>query len=389
MKNTLLLTAILSLPVCAGAQITLNAANAPSVAICQQNDTMQRLKVTGTIVSFTPASNAIWDLTTMTDSTSIFSDNEPYSGAAFPSATFSQPGVYYLSSLAYYATGLFHVTSTGIINYGEHVSRQSLAIGAISGSVTDTLTFPEQDITFTSNPKSLKYPCTMGTTWTEVIPYTTHFELSIAAYGLSNTPGERRSRLTRTYNVVGWGKMRINNGGTPTAYADVLEIEVSHMVVDSFYLAGSPAPATLLSAFGTSQGQVSENNYRNFYRAGEFCEMAKVLYTDNTYSTVRSINVHKQRLPMPATSVATNIKEQQISVYPNPVTGSTFTITVNHAGNDASYQLYNIVGQTIASGIIPAGGVISLNNDIPAGSYFVKVKTQDGSNITQPIQIVR
>jgi hypothetical protein len=378
MKNTLLIATFFSFSLSASAQITLNSANAPTVAICQQNDTMQRLKMTGTVPSFAGAANAIWDMTVMADSTTFYTDNEPFSGSAFPSATFTLPGGYPFSSLFYLVDVMFGITPTGIVNFGEHVDRQSLSLAGVSGATTDTLTFLQQDIPYTSNPKDLKYPCTMGTTWTEVFSYVTNFELTIMAYGLDHTPGERRSHLTRTYNVIGWGKMRVNTPSGPSAYMDVLEIEISHLVVDSFYLGGAPAPDALLSAFGTTQGHVSENNYRRFFRAGEFKELARVTYSDNTYSEVLGVFVHKQRLSMPVTGIADNVMER-ILVYPNPVTGTSFKVGMENVGKDATYRICNVMGQEVANGAVAANGTVSISERIPSGNYVIKILTNDSN----------
>jgi hypothetical protein len=378
MKNTLLFATFLSFSLAANAQLTLNSTNAPTVAKCQQNDTLMRLKMSGIVPSFAGAANATWDLTVMGDSTSFFYDNGPYSGSAFPTATFTQPGAYPFSSLIYYIDAIYDVTPTGIINYGEHIERQALSLAGISGATTDTLTFLQQDITYTSNPKDLKYPCTMGTTWTEIIPYVTNFELTILAFGLDHTPGERRSHLTRSYNVIGWGKMRVNTPSGPSAYMDVLEIEISHLVIDSFYLGGAPAPESLLSAFGTTQGQVSETNYRRFYRAGELRELARVTYSNNTYSSIQGVFVHKQRLPMPTTSIADNDMERSFVVYPNPVTGTSFKVDIENAGKSATYRICNLLGQEVAIGAVSANGMVSIDDSIPSGNYVIKILTEEG-----------
>lgn len=387
MKNTLLFATLFSLSLSASAQLTLNSANAPTVAICQQNDTLMRLKRSGTVPSFAGAANATWDLTVMGDSTSFFYDNGAYSGSAFPTATFTQPGAYPFSSLMYYIDAIYDVTPTGIINYGEHIERQALSLAGVSGATTDTLTFLQQDIPYTSNPKDLKYPCTMGTTWTEVIPYVTDFELTILAYGLDHTPGERRSHLTRSYNVIGWGKMRVNTPSGPSAYMDVLEVEISHRVIDSFYLGGAPAPESLLTAFGTTQGQVSETNYRRFYRAGELRELARVTYSNNTYSTIQEVFVHKQRLPMPTTAIADNEIERSFVVYPNPVTGTSFKVDMENAGKSATYRICNLLGQEVAIGAVSANGMVSLDESIPTGNYVIKILTEEGYQKVSQLRI--
>ena len=82
-----------------------------------------------------------------------------------------------------------------------------------------------------------------------------------------------------------------------------------------------------------------------------------------------------------------NIAEQSVSVYPNPATES---ITI--AGdNIASIEICNLLGEVVYYiSVVPrrdATNVISTEN-MPAGSYFVKVRMADGKVITKKIIIL-
>ena len=83
-----------------------------------------------------------------------------------------------------------------------------------------------------------------------------------------------------------------------------------------------------------------------------------------------------------------NIAEQSVSVYPNPARGS---ITI--AGeNIAGIEICNLLGEVVYynSSVVPrrdATIVISTEN-MPAGSYFVRVRMADGKVVTKKIVVV-
>ncbi|MCB9045267.1 MAG: T9SS type A sorting domain-containing protein [Chitinophagales bacterium] len=386
MKKSLLVIAGLTFSMALQAQITLNSSNAPSTAQCQSNDTFRKLSTTG-LPDLSPKTNATWDLTGIADLGSFFTYNGVASSGAFPNATFTLSRKYLFSALSYNNISMFGITGSGIIDYGEHIDRQPLSIGALTGDPGDSLVFAQQDIIYSPSETVIKYPCTMSTTWTDVNSFNTKFNLTVSAYSLNNTPGERRTVRTEKKTVKGWGKMKVDDeNGNPTGYMDVLLVELERSVKDSFYLGGSPAPAPLLTAFGVSQGQVLDEYFRFFYRAGEFKPLLELEYTNSSFTTVSSAEVHSERLA--PTSVNT-ISKEQINIYPNPVANGSFTVKVDGAYKSISYQLYNMTGQVVAANILPANGTVSLPADVPAGNYFIKLQTEGGAYGVKQVNIVK
>jgi len=84
-----------------------------------------------------------------------------------------------------------------------------------------------------------------------------------------------------------------------------------------------------------------------------------------------------------------NIAEQSVSVYPNPATEY-----INISGeNIAGIQMCNLLGEVVYynSSVVPrrdATIVISTEN-MPAGSYFVRVRMEDGKVVTKKIVVVK
>lgn len=386
MKKSLLLVAGTVFTLSLRAQITLNHSNAPSNAQCQLDDTLGRLKL-NSLPDLSIKTNATWDLSATVDSGLFFTYNGAASSSAFPNAKFTISNKYLFSALNYESLSMKNVAVNGILEYGEHIDRQALPIGALTGDNGDSLVFLTQDITYNPTETELKYPCTMGTTWTDVNSFVTAFNLTVALYSLNKTPGERRTVRTDKRTVKGWGKMKVKDkNGNTTGYMDVLQMDIERQVKDSFYLAGSPAPASLLTAFGLSQGQVLPEYFRYFYRAGEYRPLLRVEYTDNTFTTIKSAHTHRQRL---APTTVGEIPADDIRIYPNPVTGGRFIIDIPGKQSGFDYQLLNMTGQVVVQGYVPPSGIVVLNDAVPAGIYLLKLHTKEGAYGVQRINIVK
>lgn len=376
MKKSLLFTVGIVLSLSAHAQITLSSSNAPSLSLCQQGDSFRRLKL-NSIPSIAPATNATWDMTTASDSVRTWQLRDvAMSSTAFPNAGFYNEAYYNFAVLGYNTTNIKNVTANGILMYGVHIDRQAISLAPFTGNTTDSVVFPLQDVVFNTPDVELKYPITMGDSWGASIKYTTDFNLTVAAYSLNNTPGERHVELAVNKSVVGWGKMRVNDeNGVATDYMDVLMVKMVRVVKDSFYLAGSPAPASLLSAFGLSQGQTQVRSVYSFYRANEYAPLLEAVYEDSSFSNITRCDIHEDRLK--PTSVR-RISREKVDVYPNPITGNSFMVKVTSANKGAKYELYNMTGQMLQSGVLPINGKVELETAYPTGNYFIKVFTDDG-----------
>lgn len=388
MKKSLLIIACIVITLSAHAQITLDFSNAPSVAQCQIPDTMDRIK-TNSLPDVTPKANTIWDITTATDSstfTRFF--NHGAASSAFPTAKFVIPGHYAITTgLQYQIETMYDLNTNGIVRIGEHIDRQPIPLAALTGNTNDSIVFVAQDIFYSVPEHEVKYPCTMGTKWTDDQIYTTKFNLTVASAGLNDVPSERKTNRILNYEVVGWGKMRVNDSkGDPTKYEDVLLIQRTEVTIDSFFIGGSPAPANLLAAFNLTQGQQLSTYQRHFYRSGEFRGLLEVEYESSAFMTKKEILKHRQRLE--PVSINT-VKQEQIRVYPNPVTNKLLTIKVDGEHTNLSYQLFNMTGQMVSSGMLPSSGQIHLQNNLPTGNYVFKLGSDDGAYGLQRVSIVK
>lgn len=388
MKKPLLFITCMSIAVSSQAQITLDYSNAPSDAQCQIPDTMDRIKM-NTLPDVTPKANANWDITTATDS-NVYSNffNRPANSATFPTATFVIPRHYIINAgLMYDFDAMRDVSTAGIITLGEHINRQAIPLVSITTNPNDSLVFIDQDIVYNAPEHKIKYPCTMGTKWRDSVVLVTKFNLTVTSSGLNNTPGERKATRITDYEVTGWGKMRVNDHkGNATGYTDVLVVDRTEVTTDSFFLGGMPAPPSLLAAFGVTQGQTQPQYKRFYFRAGEYVGLLEINYEDAAFTKVEQIRKHSQRLE--PTSVNT-INKEQISIYPNPVIKGSFTVNIDGPEDNFSYQIFNVTGQLAETGIVPSNGLIEIKQNLPAGTYIIKLTSSEGAQGVKRLSIIK
>lgn len=227
----------------------------------------------------------------------------------------------------------------------------------------------------------------MSDQWTDDYRFNTSFSLTVGLFGLNNVPGERRTEYIENNEVVGWGKMKVNDkDGNPSPLIDVLLVKKIETAKDSFYLGGAPAPAQLLTAFGLTQGQSSISYRYYFYRAGEKSALAEVKFVDDSFTTIEEALVHQQRLG--STNAINKPAPASIAIYPNPVSSHTPVIHIDGTDDHYSYQMFNINGQQINSGTVNGNGIITLHDNYPAGNYILKLISDKGRYEMKQIQIV-
>ena len=69
--------------------------------------------------------------------------------------------------------------------------------------------------------------------------------------------------------------------------------------------------------------------------------------------------------------------ETELSITPNPFTDKITIELQSSSGEIAGYQIFDVTGKTVMSGILRSGTTEAETNNLPAGLYFVKVRTND------------
>ncbi|MEI8280468.1 MAG: T9SS type A sorting domain-containing protein [Bacteroidota bacterium] len=376
---TLLMAASLFCSSQASAQITLSSSNMPTnAAYIGTNDSLRNDSSASVYPNLQPATNAMWNLSGMVytvGSSSVYHVAVP-SGSAFTSAA------YYDSLGAGGFNAFYSNTATGIVNFGFHVPHQANYLGTAG----DTLTTLNQDVILTAPDTVLPFPATLGRNWSNAYTTNVNATLLYLVSGFpvyNNAPTQFRSHITETDTVVGWGSMSVKVGTTGgSQYFPVLQVKRVNIQQDSIFVNGTPAPAALLTAAGVSQGQLTYTYTMDFYRANEIVPLGSFTFTNNVFDTVSAATIHYERIPLSISSIAYN---DNINIYPNPLTGNTIHVAVpSAAAGTWSYELINIMGQVIANNTLTLNADqadIHLSAPLAKGIYYVRLNN-NGQQVT-------
>lgn len=246
--------------------------------------------------------------------------------------------------------------AAGWYDAGFYLNDTTYSITPITGGPNDILHFPAQAMEFEGRVNFLDFPVSFGKTWTQSRVEYTHFNLTVAAFSLNNTPGMQKRIFTQTRTVVGEGTLVIpDENGNPSGALDALLIKITNTTdTDSLFLGGQPAPEPLISAFGQVQGQVTErDDFYVFYVPG-FSSVAVNVNLDAS-GNISSV-FYRPAAAAQATSVADMDALASVNAYPNPVAaGQTLTLMLGENTKLVSYlELVDVVGRTMATQAVPA-----------------------------------
>jgi len=365
--------------------ITLNQASYSSAQI--RTDSFKATTAASTYPSFAAATNATWDLTTMTDTTAY---NVIYRVAS-TGISFADSAYFGFAGITYQGNIMSDINATAYTQNGVKIAGNYMVLPT---ATTDTLFVPTQNSVYvtqgttTPQPKQvIKFPATMGSTWTNTYESDFDYELTYTLATYVHAPGTVKSYITETNTVIGWGKMKVKTGaGASSGLMDVLQVRTQITRVDSFYLNGGltdPLLPQLLLALNLVQGQQTVTYEQNFYRANEVSPLASVTFSDAANTTPTGATTHKNRLASSSVSVANVITDNGITVYPNPVTGRELNIAAEAATGTWSYELVNIVGQSVSANALQMNGgkaTVQLPATIAPGSYYIRI-ANDGRQV--------
>jgi hypothetical protein len=224
-----------------------------------------------------------------------------------------------------------------------------------------------------------KFPMTDKSSWTSTNIYRTNFLLKIGAFGLNNTPGQLVSTSIIKDTIAGWGTLKLRNPANGTVLNfNVLLRYSNYNSVDSFFLAGQPAPALLLGAFGVTQGS-RDTAIRFSFIGLNFKAPHLIMELNNRGTSITNM----YRAILPNLGLVSKNKELtdvsvKSTVFPNPTTeGVTFEFD-KKTNDDWTILIYNRLGQiTGLHQVSTPQGTASLNVDLdknlPNGTYFYNI----------------
>ena len=275
-----------------------------------------------------------------------------------------------------------NLNASGFYNTAFYVEGYSESLSPLTGGANDVLDIPEQRITLPDSLYLLKFPVNNQSSWTSSSTRRVDFNLSVAAFNLSQTPGYFQDTEIETRTVIGDGSLVIpDENGNPLPPVDVFMIEVVNTSTDSVYLAGSPAPATLMSAFGLSQGSSSTDHFVLFYPtngAGFPIAAYSLDANDNPFFFTYRPQVARNALGIGINEVAKN----KVQVYPNPLRAEE-SLNIQTSAEAAYLSLYNLSGQSVLEiDLNESPQSLSLRPQLKAGLYLLHLKNADSDLIS-------
>jgi hypothetical protein len=355
----------------------------------------------GSLPSMSPSSGGSWDLDSISIQAAVHTSTYKPATRSFSVASFADSVTYPFSSAAgigYKTWKNFQQTTSGVAIIGEELlSRQSFGLGTVTGNMLDSMTFPIQAANYSSPLPVMQYPARLGSSWSATTRCTLFFNITVAAASLNNTSAEQRRTRRVLDSIVGWGRMSVPRvGGGGSAWINVLQIQHTEIVLDSFFITSAagpmPAPASLLTPMGLTQGQTTTYLHTNFYRAGTFRPLATAIHSGSSFSSAPSeFYMDAKNLPAPLT-VRTRTAVANIRVYPNPVqNGRLFVDLGGNQKTGWSYTLTNITGQLLAKAPIAVTdasvATIALPEGMSSGIYYLTLVDAERQTTVLPVAI--
>jgi hypothetical protein len=265
------------------------------------------------------------------------------------------------------------------------------SITPISGGADDVLNFPDQTQVYEGRADIIAFPSSYSTSWESSYVEYTQFNLTVAGFGLNNVPGLQKRIISQKRTVVGEGTLiQPDAQGNPSGPIDALLIKVEDRVlVDSFFLGGQLAPPTLLSAFGLTQGEVTELNDRYLFFVPGYGNVTVVVNLD-AIGGIGSL-AYRPDVAGLATSIADASASDAIRAFPNPVeAGATLHFGLHGDGNTLA-ELTDVTGRTLLSTSVAGngtGGRLDIPSSITPGIYTLVTRHLSTGNVrTQKVSI--
>lgn len=278
------------------------------------------------------------------------------------------------------------ISDNGIDDKGVYIDQQVYSLKDFTGNQADNITIPQQG--YISNSRRLiQFPMTVNSSWKSTVKYATNFNLTVSAYGLNNVPCQHVYYTNRKDSIVGWGKLRVYTPDGPSLPMEVLISKTEQFNIDSFYVAGAPAPTVLLNAFSIKQAQkTGALNHYNFYRSGNYGFVMRLDYNANgSFTQPTGGFVSKDNITAASTKVKDNINSEYTTlVFPNPSMGDQINLSFfGKEVHSVNYSITDVLGKEVQleKNISLTNNTMTINTDILPGNYIVKVTNHENTII--------
>lgn len=257
------------------------------------------------------------------------------------------------------------IDADGWYRTGRAFGSLTVPLTPISGGANDRIDYLANKADYVGRMNFLEFPMTYPNQWDGGYYFDLNYEVTVAAFGLNQTPAFTRTTVTEEREVVGYGSIILpRSDGSPSGEIEVLLVKGRFVEVDSFFLGGSPAPPAILNAFGLEQGLARGRNFYNFYAPGIGTPLLLSESPLGGGATDRIIY-----WPQLA-DMTTSTRELRIPVaksFPNPASStSAITIILEQFTTSGQVRFIDLQGRVLQTVDYTSNGSNSLEVEVPA-----------------------
>jgi len=285
----------------------------------------------------------------------------------------------------------YRLDNNGYTEFAKEQHDSTMSLEDITGTPGDQVHFGPDKQLYTGQNSHIVFPLTYGKQWTDDYSRTTPFDITVSAYGLTNTPGYHKHIAKHENEVTGSGKLYMSYKQYTADTMEVLLVKNTITYVDSFYLGGNPAPDQLLSALGLQQGLTTTYTKYTFFRKGYgdvLLELNSDFNTPGSSVTKMYCNVDGIKgINLSVSPIASDYTATKL--YPNPASAhSTIQVVLpSEANQPANYRMLDIQGKEVQSQIpfTQSGTQVSMNLPSKAqnGVYLLQALDATGTVLFQ------
>jgi hypothetical protein len=344
-----------------------------------------------TIPAYKTGGNQTWDFSKLTFENGYYYDRVLSPSANYPTATFSMPSSASLGAIIIPTRRQIEKTNATYKELGFSNAELKQTLLNVTGNPKDSLYLPAVDIKYSDT--YYDFPATFGATkidkWVQNRPYA----LSVAGFGLNKTPGNVKNIITTNKSIAAWGKLILpdfKNTGKAITYNTIVFV-YQFSAVDSVFLAGAPAPAPLLQAFGLSQGAKSGYAFVECLVPG-FKTFALQSEVDAAFKA-SSVYISTESGFVGGGIAGLKDAAEPIEsyVFPNPSNNGQFTLSFEKpSAKEWTVKIYDIAGRQISQSTIVGEGKITHNLSVneAEGTYFYALFNENQEFVNNGVLLI-
>jgi hypothetical protein len=353
MKQIFTIIAFLTLCACLQAQITIDREDFTLSAGDQYRNWLTR--ATGIAVP-EEGMGLVWDYSNLNLDEVSISNFIEVSTPDFPEASMGlriNRGI--VGGIAQQGNTLYYsLDANKFIQVGELNDPLKVPMALLTGGVNDTLNILPGIQTFSEPKTIMQFPLNFGDKWQSNNTLSLDFLISVAAFGLQNTPSGQTIRDELTDEVVGYGTMILPNPvGEGTVSLGVLMVKRTRISTYNYTLAGMPAPQLMLDILGLEQDFEEEVNTYLFYAKG--IPRSAVIFEVFTPGVVTLVSVAEDIANIMTSTFDQADQEVAVQVFPNPARDMYQVAFEKSDALPWTFEMFNSLGQLVHQQVIEKG----------------------------------